>query len=114
VKSLEELLKQILGELKKLNEKPIAPIDKKFETVPEFAERAGLPERVIRMMARQGQLPILDPKAYRPKIEVEGAIEVLKKSAGKTAEEILLGLPAPIKIMPARTKKERQRASGMR
>lgn len=71
-----------------------------FEPPLAFSRRTGLPERLIRLMVRQGQLPHVRTGKCHVLIHVEAALDALRTRAQQTAEEIAAALPVPIRISP--------------
>lgn len=69
-----------------------------METVSDFAKRTNLPEKVIRAMVKQGQLPLLKTAGNcHVRIHVDAALEVLKQIAIHSAAEIAATMPVPIR-----------------
>lgn len=71
-----------------------------FEPPLAFARRTGLPERLVRAMVRQGQLPHLPTGKSHVLIHVEAAMTALATRATQKAEEIAATLPVPVQLMP--------------
>jgi len=80
-----------------------------FETIREFSQRVNLPEQLIRCLVKQGKLPHIKPKSCWVKIHVQSALVALDALSATTAEELVLKMPVPIKIMPKREKKHQGR-----
>ena len=70
-----------------------------FETPAKFAKRTNLPERLIRALVRQGQLPHIKTGNCHVKIHIEGALEAVKQYSQQSAEAIAANLPVPIRII---------------
>ncbi len=66
-----------------------------FESILAFSKRVSLPERLIRAMVKQGQLPHVK-SGTRVKIHIEAALEAIKKHSEKTAIEIAETMPVPL------------------
>lgn len=82
-----------------------------METISVFAKRVNLPERLIRTMVKQGQLPHLKliGKCH-VRIHVEAALEALKQYSLQSAEEIAAVLPVPMRLyhQPPKAASERK------
>lgn len=79
-----------------------------FETINQFAERTGLPIKLIRIMVRQGQLPHIKTGKAHVRIHIDSALDALRQKAEKTAEEIAATLPVPISLRPPKSQQEGQ------
>lgn len=70
-----------------------------METISDFAKRVNLPEKLIRRMVRQGQIPHLKTIGNcHVRIHVEAALEALKQYSLQSAEEIAAALPVPMRL----------------
>lgn len=79
-----------------------------FEPPKSFARRVGLPERLVRVMVRQGQLPHVKTGKCHVLIHVEAAMDALRNRAEQTAEEIAATLPVPIRFAAPRPQKQKK------
>ncbi len=77
-----------------------------FESIPNFAKRVNLPERLLRVMVRQGQISHIKPGKSHAMVHVEAALEDLKKFSQQTAEEIAEMLPVPFKALHPKPRKK--------
>lgn len=82
-----------------------------METIRDFAKRVNLPEKLIRLMVRQGQLPHVKTNGNcHVRIHVEAALEAIKQYSIQTAEAIAATLPIPMRLyrMPPKSADERK------
>lgn len=70
-----------------------------FETIADFSKRINLPDNMVRGMVKQGLLPCLPSGKRNYYICVVEAIKVLREQACKTAKEIGMTMPVPIKTL---------------
>lgn len=76
-------------------------MDQRFESIAAFAKRVGIPERVIRRLARQGKLPLIKTGRSHARIHVEAALEAIRHLAEQTAADIALTMPVEVPIIKA-------------
>lgn len=70
-----------------------------METVSSFSKRTGLPVKIIRLMARQGQIPHIKTGKSHIRIHIEGGLEAIKQHSQITAAEIAATMPVPIHML---------------
>lgn len=74
-------------------------MEQTFEPIAAFAKRVGVPERVIRALAKQGRLPLIKTGKCHARIHVEAALEAIKQFSQQTAADIALTMPVSIPII---------------
>lgn len=70
-----------------------------FESIAAFSKRVNLPERLVRSLVRQGQLPHVKTGKCHVRIHVEAGMEAIKQYSEQTAEEIAATMPVPMRII---------------
>ena len=80
-------------------------METEFEVPAKFAKRVGLPERLIRNMVRQGQIPHIPTGKRGVRISIRDGIEALRQFAGLHVADIAARMPVPIQIQPPLKKK---------
>ena len=70
--------------------------DSTMETISSFSKRTGLPDRLIRLMVRQGKLPYIKTGKSHVRIHVDSALEAIKQYSQNSADEIAATLPVPL------------------
>ncbi|WP_455577308.1 hypothetical protein [Anaerosinus sp.] len=69
-----------------------------FESIADFSKRVNLPERLIRSLVKQGQLPHMKLGKCHAKVHIEAGLEFLKLYSQQNANEIATSMPVPINI----------------
>ncbi len=84
-------------------------MDQTFESIAVFAKRVGLPDRVIRSLAKQGKLPLIKTGRSHTRIHVEAALEAIRHVAEQTASDIALTMPVAIPIIAPVPRRDTER-----
>jgi hypothetical protein len=73
-------------------------MDEVFESIANFSKRVSLPERLIRALVKQGQLPHVMLGACHAKVHIKAGLEFLKTFSNQNANQIAMSMPVPINI----------------